>query len=224
MAEEDFLSCRQCLRAPIAAIFHAAHLLDRAVGAHLAGRSDLAAALIREADLPEVGTWVDSLWGRASAHPEQPNYLRPRNVPNAPPTVPKEKRVPARMPDESEKAALIDHWGHHCAFCSIPVIRSEVRDRIRKVYPEALRWGASNASQHAAFQCLWLQYDHVLPHARGGGNDIENVIVTCAGCNFGRGSNVLEEQGLLDPRDRPPIKTSWDGLERFRQASAEVVA
>ena len=26
--------------------------------------------------------------------------------------------------------------------------------------------GSANASQHAAFRCLWLQFDHVLPNSR----------------------------------------------------------
>ena len=212
---DDFLAPRPCLREPVAVIFHAAHLLDRAVGAHLAGMPALADALIREADMAEVGAWVDSPWGAARNHPEQASYLRVREVPDAPPHLSKRDREPIRMPDAAERAALIERWGHACAFCGIPVVRAEVRDRMREAYPDALRWGGTNATQHAAFQCLWLQYDHVLPHARGGGNGLDNVVVACAGCNFGRMNRTLAEQGLMDPRERRPIRTSWDGLERF---------
>ena len=36
-----------------------------------------------------------------------------------------------------------------------------------------------------------------------GDNQVANVVVTCAGCNFGRMSNTIEELGLLDSRLRP---------------------
>ena len=59
-----------------------------------------------------------------------------------------------------------------------------------------------------------MQFDHLVPHCRGGDNRITNVVVTCAGCNFGRMSNTIEELGLLDPRAGPRIESDWDGLER----------
>lgn len=119
------------------------------------------------------------------------------------------------MPTAVEKELLHQRDGYHCRFCGIPVIRDKIRDRIKKTYPNALPWGKTNPEQHAAFQALWLQYDHLLPHARGGTNDLENVVITCAPCNFGRGSYTLEEVGLADPRLRKSIHSSWDGLERF---------
>ena len=61
-----------------------------------------------------------------------------------------------------------------------------------------------------------LHYDHLLPHARGGTNDFENMLVTCAPCNCGRDNLTLEEVGLSDPRLREPVRSAWDGLERFR--------
>lgn len=212
---EDFYAPRRCLREPIPEIFFAANLLDQAVDAHLSGDHTIAEALIRAADIPEVGQWVDSLWGSAKNHPNQAKYLRVRTIEGAPPTVPKQDRIKERMPSASERRMIVERWGYNCAFCGIPVIRKEVRCRMRKAYPNALRWGSQNAKQHAAFQCLWLQYDHIVPHARGGGNDPSNIIVTCSGCNYGKGNYVLAEQGLMDPRQRSINKTNWDGLERF---------
>lgn len=64
---------------------------------------------------------------------------------------------------------------------------------------------------------MWLQYDHVLPHARGGNNDLSNVVITCAPCNFGRMDKLMEEIGVIDPRTRKAVDTDWDGLERLIQ-------
>ncbi len=200
---------RLCLRDPIPEIADAARYLDEAVSAHLAGRADLADELIRLADMPAITSWTESLWGTKSP------YVQPRSVAGEPPSLPKDERVKVRMPTAAEKQELHRRDGYHCRFCGIPLIRKEIRERIRAIYPDALRWGPKNADQHAAFQALWLQYDHVLPHARGGTNDPDNILITCAPCNFGRWHYTLREVGVADPRTREPVRSGWDGLERF---------
>ena len=201
---------RTCLRTPIPEIADAARYLDAAVSAHLAGRRDLADALIRLADMPAVRDYTESLWGTASPH------IHFRAVPDAPPSLARDQRIKVRMPTTAEKALLHQRDGFHCRFCAMPVIRAEIRSRIRAAYPEALPWGTKNSEQHAAFQCMWLQYDHVLPHARGGNNDLSNVIITCAPCNYARWNKTLAECGLTDPFSREPVRSTWDGLERFQ--------
>jgi 5-methylcytosine-specific restriction endonuclease McrA len=201
---------RSCFRDSIPEIADAARYLDAAVSAHLIGRSDLANELIRLADMPVIREWTESLWGSKSP------YVKHRVVSDAPPSLLSEQRAKERMPTLAERSVLYRRDGYHCRFCGIPVIRKEVRDRIRKVYPDALPWGSKNVDQHAAFQAMWAQYDHLLPHARGGNNDLENIVITCAPCNFGRMNSTLEEVGLIDPRTREPVRSTWDGLERFR--------
>lgn len=203
---------RHCLRDPIPEIAAAADYLDQAVSAHLGGRSDLAEELIRLADMPVIREWTESLWGTNSP------YVKCRVVADAPPSLPKEQRVKTRMPTLAEKTALHQRDGYHCRFCGISVIRAEVRQRIKSIYPNALPWGKTNMQQHAAFQAMWLQYDHLLAHARGGNNDLENMVITCAPCNFGRMNYTLEEVGLIDPRTREIVRSTWDGLERFKAA------
>ena len=201
---------RLCLREPIPEIAEAARYLDAAVSAHLDGQMTVAEDLIRKADMPAIREWTESLWGVNSP------YVRFRVVENAPPHLPNEQKVKVRMPTTAEKRALHERDGYHCRFCGIPVIRATIRERIKKAYPNALSWGRKNTEQHPAFQAMWLQYDHVLPHARGGNNDLENILITCAPCNYGRWNRILEEVGLIDPRLREPVRSHWDGLERFR--------
>ena len=153
--------------------------------------------------------WVESLWGKASP------YVHHRIVQGAPPILPRAQRPPFRMPTGSEKRLLHERDGYRCRFCGIPVIRKEVRDRFRELYPEVMPWGKTNREQHAAFQVMWAQYDHIVPHARGGTNDLDNIVVACAPCNFGRMNYLVEEVGLADPRTRSPIQSTWDGLERL---------
>lgn len=202
---------RTCLRDPIPEIFRAAELLAAAVAAHGAGRDDEAEGLIKLADDPRLAAWTESLWGKGG-----PWTQPPRPTPNSPPFLKLADRPVPRMPTAAQKAQLLARDGHHCRFCGIPLIRAEVRRRFTKAFPAAARWGRTNTSQHAALQAMWLQYDHVLPNARGGTSELSNLVITCAPCNFGRTNPTLEEVGLLDPRIRPPVRSDWDGLERFR--------
>lgn len=201
---------RTCLRDPIPEIFEAARHLEAAVSAHLTGNRALADELIRLADIPAITEWTESLWGSGGP------WSRPLPVGNRVPYIPKEQRMKLRMPGRAATATLIARDGFHCRFCGIPVVRAEIRMLMRTAYPEAVRWGSRNADQHAGFQALWLTYDHLLPHARGGSSELENMLVACQPCNCGRSNLTLDEVGLADPRLREPIRSEWDGLERFR--------
>lgn len=202
---ESTVTLRRCFRSPIPPVFEAVRSLDEAVTAHIAGHTQRAAQLFASANNPEVRAWVDSLWGKSSP------YVKVNRLPSAPITT----KVQARMPTLEQKRALHARDGFHCRFCGVPVIRPEVRKLAVLLYPSAVTWGKTNVSQHAGFQALWAQYDHVVPHSCGGTNELENLVVTCAGCNFGKMSYRLEELALFDPRGFAPVQSTWDGLERF---------
>jgi HNH endonuclease len=202
---------RVCLRIAINEIAVAADYLNDAVTAHILGNGSLAEDLIKAASIVAIREWVESLWGKSSP------YVQYRHVPEAPAAISRAQRQRLRMPTSAEKRTLHMRDGYHCRFCGIPVIRAEIRNLLRKLYPDALPWPNTNKAQHPAFQAMWAQYDHVIPQARGGGNDLENIIVTCAPCNFARMNYTLEEVGLADPRTREPIRSTWDGLERLQQ-------
>lgn len=207
---------RDCFSPPIAQIFEAARLLDIAVDAHFHGYSDEAQDLIRQADMPEIGQWIDSIWlGGNTA------IRAIRKVDGLPPVLPKEARHQPRDATYEMKRALVARDGHHCRFCSIPLVRPEIRKELNKLYPEAARWTSARAQdQHRGLQVLWLQYDHVVVHSRGGETSMDNIVVACAACNFGRDRYMLAEVGLRDPREHIRIPTwngrdGWDGLERL---------
>lgn len=200
---------RECIRAPIPEIGEAARLLSEAVSAHLKGNSVQAETLIVKSDMPIIRDWTESIWGARSP------FITFRSLPNALPALKKSARIMARMPSAHEKQKLRDRDGFHCRFCGVHVIRKEVRQALKFLYPNAVLWGRKNIEQHAALQAMWLQYDHVLPHSHGGGNDIENIVITCAPCNFGRMDHLVEEIGLIDPRLRKPQVSEWNVLERL---------
>jgi HNH endonuclease len=169
----------------------------------------MAEELLRQADDKVVWDWLDSVWGKETI------YNRRRRTLAHPPTLPTEQRAKPQEATEETKRLIHKRDGHYCRFCKMPVIRSSVRSAIRKEYPRAVPWNGTNATQHAAFQCMWAQYDHILPHARGGRSDFESVYLTCSACNYGRGNYLLEECDLLHPDLHAPRRGDWDGLERF---------
>lgn len=200
---------RQCLREPIPEIFEAARLLDAAVTHHLMNETALAEELIVAADMPCIRDWTESLWGKESP------YIVVEEIEHAPPILPKNERIPVRMPNADERKLLHARDGYVCRFCGIPLIRKEVRKALNQLYPSAARWGLRNCDAHTALQAMWLQYDHLLPHSRGGGNELENIAVTCAPCNFARMNHLMEEVGIKPPDLSKPPSSTWDGLERL---------
>jgi hypothetical protein len=198
------MELRRYFREPIPEIYDVAKYFDAAVSAHKSGNFKMAEELFDIANNRYVREWTESIWGKKSRHV---NVQRKPSLHFNP-------KAKNRMPSTAMKSQLRIRDGFHCRFCGIPVIRSEIRTYFHKIYPNSVPWGKTNITQHAGFQCLWLQYDHVVPHSAGGENSLENLIVTCGPCNFGKVNYSLEELSLIDPREFQPIRSSWDGLER----------
>ncbi|WP_088704765.1 HNH endonuclease [Rhizobium sp. R693] len=202
---------RNFIKEPIPAIFEACELLSAAAEAHLNGDREVARALFCQADMREIWNWVNPDW-------ETPH----RNVRLHKPggdtqEIPKIERDPLRHPPLHVKAAVLSRDGYRCRYCGIPVIHADVRKIANALYPDAVPWQASDPrKQHAAFQCLWLQYDHVVPHSHGGSSTEDNVVISCALCNYGKDRYTLRQLGISDPRLRPPAPISWGGLECLR--------
>ena len=204
---------RDCFRDPIPEIFEAANLLSYAAKAHLAGEIARAESLLRAADIPAIGEWIDSIW----SNPSNNKIGAPVTV--LPPVLPKPDRHLPRDATPEMKRALVARDGHHCRLCGIPLIRADVRKLLNHHYPEAARWTGSRASDHhRGLQVLWLQYDHVVVHSRGGQTSTQKIVVTCPACNYGRDRFMMVEVGLRDPRTHPRLPSwngwrEWDGLE-----------
>ncbi len=204
------MTLRRCLREPIAEIETAAQRLTDAVAAHLRGERDRAEELLRLTNDKVVWDWLESVRGKQTV------YNRPRRIADSTPVFSKEQRALPRNATAETKRLIHQRDGHYCRFCKIPVVQGKVRAATRREYPTAVPWEGTNATQHAAFQCMWAQYDHILPHARGGRSDLDNVYLTCAACNYGRGNYLLEEFDLMHPSLHAPRQGHWNGLETFR--------
>ena len=127
------------------------------------------------------------------------------------------------MPGLAVTQAVYRRDGFRCRFCGCRVVLGTARKAMRTLVPEAVRWGGTNNTQHGAFFALTATIDHIVPHAKGGGSDAENLVTACWPCNFGRGDMLLEEVGLHDPRSRAPVVDGWDGLGRILARGSSAV-
>ena len=195
------------MKEPIPEIFFAAEKLNEAVIAHLSHDYSNAERLFLETNLNEIREWTESIWDSAGI------YYNLVSAIGAPLIIEKELRDIKRMPTKQEERFLINRDGSFCRFCGIPLIRKEVRVALNKIYPNAIPWGRKNGGQHAAFQAMWLQFDHIIPHARGGKTDLNNLLICCAPCNYGRMNFLLAEVGIQLKPNSIQSNKNWDGLE-----------
>lgn len=198
------LPLRRCLALPIPAFDMGADLLGDAVDAMLAGEEGRASQLLAAANLTELRAFGRRVMG--SLDPEI-HQLR-QGIRTSSGT-----KVQDRMPSAVVEAMILKRDGHRCRFCGCRVVRKQVRQRLRKLFPDAVPMG-DGTTYHAAFYVLTASIDHVVPHAHGGDSAPENLVTTCRPCNFGRGAYSLAAMGLIDPRLHAPVVDDWDGLAR----------
>lgn len=206
---------RQSFIPPIPELRLAVKLLDAACDALLLGDCNLAAQLIRDADIPTIFTYTVKIVGPLTEEIHRQTKL--------PEVLPKSERNEARIPGAAVQRAIFQRDGWHCRFCGIGVISREARSLLIKLFPDETHWTTSEYDRHSALYALAVSLDHIIPHSRGGTNESENLVTTCFCCQFGRGHYTLEETQLMDPRDRLPVITQRDGLTRINGLSTRSI-
>lgn len=202
---------RRCIKEPISEVYAAWQAMSAAVDEHLKGNIVRAQELFQKADCPIVWKWLNSSWTGVVKNVVEPRPVGDTHV------VPKAERDPDRNIDPHVREAVLKRDGYRCRYCGIPVVHADIRKIAAKLYPFSVPWNSRDpAKQHAGFQSLWLQFDHVEPHSHGGRSNVENVVISCALCNFGKDRFTLRQLGLEDPRRREAEPNDFDGLERMR--------
>jgi 5-methylcytosine-specific restriction endonuclease McrA len=202
---------KRSIKASIPEIYQTWYFLNQAVESHLTGDRRSAEIFFKKADIPAVWSWLNPAWTRPDL-----NVVVPAPTGDTQ-EIPKVLRDPDRNIAADIKTAVLKRDGYRCRYCGIPVVHADIRKLANRPYPEAVPWSQYDpAKQHAGFACLWLQFDHVVPHSHGGSSLQNNVVISCALCNFGKDKYTLHQLDVANPFLAPPISTSWDGLERFR--------
>ena len=106
-----------------------------------------------------------------------------------------------------EKRRLLLRDRYHCRFCGTPVVAPETRDRVKNIYHQIVRWGKFSEQRHAALQVMSAQFHRL---------DTHTVVVTCTPCHAAEIGCTIEELCLDGAPALGPLRSTWDGLERFR--------
>lgn len=205
---------RNSFAPPIPEFHLAADLLSDAANAAAAGDHSAARTFLAKADFPEICKFTQKICG-----PIDPEIHWQNSMPKD--AIPKSQRANLRMPGQALEQAIFRRDGWRCRFCGCRVISRKARLVLARLYPEEARWGKTfHEQKHCALGSLVASLDHILPHARGGTNEEENLVTACTPCQFGRNQWTLAEVGFTDPRGREPIVDEWDGLLRILKIRA----
>lgn len=203
---------RAFIKQPLPEVYAAISALEAAVDAHLEGDRELAAAKFKDANCPVTWEWLNKDWTGVIKHVV---IMKPKGDTQV---IPKAERDPDRNIAPWIRQAVLARDGYRCRYCALPVVHADIRKIARQLYPVEVPWNIRIPfGTHAAFEAAWLQFDHVEPHSHGGKSSVENVVITCALCNFGKDRFTLRQLDIEDPRLRSPVPSNFDGLERLRQ-------
>lgn len=126
--------------------------------------------------------------------------------------VPVDSRDPLRSPRRYE-AAVFQRDGWRCRYCTGRLVSNTFFSLFIKVLDhECFRKGPTNMDTHGIIHIFNPVADHVVPWNLGGMTNEENLVSSCGPCNYGKAGYTVEQMGIGDPRDRPPIRDDWDGL------------
>jgi 5-methylcytosine-specific restriction endonuclease McrA len=206
-------SLRRCFVDPIPELDIAAELLSQAADALMAGDLASARALLAKADIEAVRAHATNIMGGRDKA-----IYRYRPVVDAPARLARAERSRDRAPSKTVAASVLARDGYRCRFCGCRVVSARARDVMDRLLPGVGLWPRQDRDRHAAFLALSAVVDHLVPHARGGGSQEENLVTACQSCNYGRMDWIIEEVSLSDPRLRAPIVDEWDGLTRLLAA------
>ncbi len=202
---------RRFIKEPVPELFAAIQALEAAADAHMAGDYYFAASKFKEANCPVAWEWLNAAWINPHLNVVLP---KPNNDSRQ---IPKSERDQDRNIKAVVKKAVLERDGYRCWYCELPVIHADIRKIAHNLYPSEVPWNSRvSAKQHSGFQVSWLQFDHVVPHSHGGASTLDNVVISCALCNFGKFNFTLKQLDIEDPRLFTPVHSVFDGLERLR--------
>lgn len=153
----------------------------------------------------EMRHWFDD-------HGQVSGNKRARRLGIVAPTFPADQYDLVRSPSKLEKAVYARD-SYTCRYCGLRQVAKEVLYAFEKaVGVSEFRMQGTNAQQHGIVHGFKIVADHVVPYKRGGRTDLNNLVSSCPGCNYGKEAYTIEQLGIDDPRLRPPADNGWDGM------------
>lgn len=122
-------------------------------------------------------------------------------------------RDPLRAPKKYQEQ-VFQRDGYKCRYCGNRLISQKLMNTfIKKLNSPSFKKGPTNLDRHGIVHMTWPVADHVVPWNLGGRTNMNNLVSSCATCNYGKDGNTIEQLNMDNPFDRDPIIDEWDGLD-----------
>ncbi|MBI1830238.1 MAG: HNH endonuclease [Planctomycetes bacterium] len=176
------------------------------------GDFEIARALVRTIRCAQLREWYVE-------HGQNSGVFRSRTIGEMPlPTGPIELDKTRMSTAVAREVFLRD--GYRCRYCGIRLVDERVTSAFEAVVGRDVFCATgTNAQRHGIVLAFRAIADHVLDWKRGGRTSAENLVSACWSCNYGKSNYTLDQIGLDDPRDRPPLSANGsDGLSQYINA------
>jgi 5-methylcytosine-specific restriction endonuclease McrA len=181
-------------------------LFIRAVEAFKAGNKNLCLEIIGQIRTAEITEWYIEHGQMSGRHRKLQLNIPP------PETIDISLRDPIRSPAKLQKQ-VFERDSYHCRYCGGKLISQEfLKAFIKSLNSPLFARGETNLNTHGVIHLTWPVADHVIPWNKGGRTSLDNLVSSCAPCNYGKDGYTIEQLGLIDPFTRPAKISDWDGL------------
>lgn len=91
----------------------------------------------------------------------------------------------------------------------------------RKAIPKKIRFEVYKRDKFTCQYCgqsapeIILQIDHIIPHSKGGSNEILNLVASCEDCNAGKSDRLLSDNSVIE-RQKKQLKELADKYEQLQ--------
>lgn len=181
-------------------------LFISAVEHFLLGEKTLCLEKIKQIRTEEMTKWFIEHGQMSGRHRKLILALTP------PLSIDKSLRDPVRSPIRLQNI-VFERDGYKCRYCGNKLISQDfIRLFIKKLDSNLFQRGETNLKTHGIIHIAWPVADHVVPWAKGGKTNLDNLVTSCAACNYGKDGYTIEQIKINNPFDRKPQLDSWSGL------------
>jgi 5-methylcytosine-specific restriction endonuclease McrA len=181
-------------------------LFIRAVEAFKAGNKNLCLEIIGQIRTKEITEWYIEHGQMSGRHRKLQLNIPP------PETIDIDLRDPVRSPAKLQKQ-VFERDSYHCRYCGGKLISQEfLKTFIKRLNSPLFSRGETNLNTHGIIHLTWPVADHVIPWNKGGRTSLDNLVSSCAPCNYGKDGYTIEQLGMDDPFERIAKNSSWDGF------------
>ncbi len=181
-------------------------IFESAVNDFVAGDKESCLAKLKQIRSEEITNWYIEHGQMSGRHRNLILKVPPT------PTIDISLRDLIRSPKKIQDA-VFERDGYKCRYCGNKLLSQVfIRLFIKKLGSQLFQRGETNVTTHGIIHIAWPVADHVIPWNKGGLTNLENLVSSCATCNYGKDGYTIEQLGIQNPFNREPSLDKWNGL------------